>query len=147
MEIRFVAQILKHPNYFLVDDPTDFQLRNDVMLVKLSQRSNETTAKWNADSSIPVQGGSVKIVGFGRTDGNVENSLSPRLLTTTVSAFADSDCAAGYGSIFEPSQNFCYGSGAANTCNGDSGSPIFDEASGVILGLVSFGECKKRPQT
>jgi len=141
VETRTVAQILRHPDYLLVDDPRKFRLRSDVMLVRLTQPSNEPIAQWNNDPSIPNAGGTVQLVGFGRTDGSNPNSVARNLLTTTVTAFDDSTCADIIGEpTFAASQNFCYGSRDATVCNGDSGSPVFDTGTGVIVGLNSYGD-------
>jgi len=138
VETRKVAQQLIHPDHLETPNP-NFRMLNDVMLVKLDQRSNEPTKEWNTIPS-PAAGGTVDVLGFGRTNGTVENSFSPTLLTTRVIRNDDNACANVWGGSFTFLANFCYGTTTTGTCNGDSGSPIFDPATGKIAGLVSFGK-------
>ena len=140
VEVRFVSQIVKHPDFFLQEFPRNFRLENDVMLVKLSARSNEPLATWATDASKPSGGEALQILGFGQTNGNNPNSLSAVLLKAQVAAITAGICLGFYGSpLFQANIMACAGTASTATCGGDSGSPIFDVATGEIVGLVSYG--------
>ena len=129
--------VVVHPDF----DPNTFH--NDVMLVKLQTSSSLTPVQINRDPDIPVTGTLLTVMGFGDTNFNGE--LSPNLLQAVVSAYDFDQCTQVYATesvLLDLDAQFCAldetGLGA-DACQADSGGPILDYDTGLLVGIVSFG--------
>lgn len=138
-----VEQSFPHPNY---DPTTD---KNDFMLIKLSTPvTNVPVAKLDFGNSNLDYPGPLRVIGFGKLeeDGDVSSTLQEVDLD-----FIDFDlCAQDYGySRLDINTQFCAGymPGGRDSCNGDSGGPIFNPQTGTVYGLVSYGRgCARQNQ-
>jgi secreted trypsin-like serine protease len=89
------------------------------------------------------------IVGFGLTSENA--SAGPELMQQAqVPIVADAACGAIYSATFEAATQICagYPQGGVDTCNGDSGGPMFATAADGslrIVGVTSYGNGCARP--
>lgn len=70
------------------------------------------------------------------------SSLPANLRKVTVPVVARSTCQSEYGTSAVTTNMFCAGlaAGGKDSCSGDSGGPIIDTATGVLIGLVSWGQ-------
>jgi trypsin len=132
------SELVPHPSF------TPKPATNDIMIVKLNGTFPDVegaTLNFNAD--IPATGDQLSVIGFGFTEENGENS--DVLLTTNVDAVSFSSCNDVYGFIDDESM-ICAGneSGGQDSCNGDSGGPLFT-SSGVQVGIVSFANGCAQP--
>jgi trypsin len=126
-----------HPDYVEADRI------NDIMLVKLSTPSTAPVVQLNFDPTIPVEGDTATLIGFGdTTDGG---TTSNELLMVDVDIYADQFCDDLYNS-FIPETMLCAGTvaGGRDSCQGDSGGPILTPDN-VQLGVVSNGNGCGRP--
>jgi Trypsin len=123
-----VANQLIHPN-FNADT-----LTNDVMLIQLASPSTAPLSQWNTDPSIPADGESLTVVGFGKTERGTASAV---LREGTVYVVDTGTCDAAYQLSISADQNVCAGSDTSAACSGDSGGPLF--RNGVLVGVVSFG--------
>jgi trypsin len=133
-----VTETVMHPS-FTARPPT-----NDIMLVKLNNTIFETEgATLNYNDDIPAAGDDLSVIGFGFTSENGENS--DILLTTTVDAFSFSACNDVYG-VIDDEVMICAGTdtGGRDSCNGDSGGPLFT-SSGEQIGITSFASGCAQP--
>jgi secreted trypsin-like serine protease len=88
----------------------------------------------------PAGDTSATIVGYGRTQRDLQDEGILR--TATVPIKSDADCTATWGSDFNTSKNLCAGTPPTiDTCAGDSGGPIFtgDADSRVEVGITDWG--------
>lgn len=49
------------------------------------------------------------------------------------------DCSTSYGGVIRESM-VCAGVVDKDSCNGDSGGPLFDGSTGTLIGIVSWGQ-------
>jgi hypothetical protein len=116
---------------------------NDVMLgmlVKLSTPSRAPLVKLNRVPDVPADNAPVTVIGFGNTEW--DGIPSSVFLETSVNEIGFDQCNAYYGSINDDIM-VCAGipSGARDSCQeGDSGGTLFDESTGLQVGVVSFGD-------
>ena len=92
----------------------------------------------NSNRASPAEGEMLRVIGMGYTQEG--GPTSEVLNYVDVLAYSDSDCVASYGSTILPEAMLCAGwpQGGKDSCNGDSGSPLFNSA-GQQVGLTSFG--------
>lgn len=119
---------------------------NDIGIIRLSQCVPDSMLSSlppvRVASSVPSDGTSTVVAGFGRTNPNV--STKPReMQAVTVSKISDSQCKQAYGSVIDNSQ-FCAGdwSGGKDSCQGDSGGGLYKGttvSSQELIGVVSWG--------
>lgn len=95
------------------------------------------------DTNLYQAGTEATVLGWGRTSESGQNS--PTLLAATVPVQSDAECSNSYGAAYSPQSMLCagYPNGGADACQSDSGGPL--EASGKLIGIVSFGEGCARP--
>ncbi|KXJ85554.1 trypsin-related protease [Microdochium bolleyi] len=100
--------------------------------------------------SDPEDGTLTTVAGWGRIAEGA--ALANELQQVSVPVVDRATCAAAY--LKNPQlpkiidSMFCAGlpEGGQDSCNGDSGGPIIDAASGVLIGLVSWGFGCARPE-
>jgi hypothetical protein len=126
-----VAGIARHPTY-------DFPV-GDVAVLTLGHTVTGINPARIATEGAPVFGTSATIVGFGRTGPNQEFGLKRRGSVTT------GPCANGVSDATSVCWTFAAPFGApgnnSNTCNADSGGPMFADLGGVttLVGVTSGG--------
>jgi secreted trypsin-like serine protease len=117
---------------------------NDISILTLSRASTKAPTKvaGAAQRSIWNPGVLATIAGWGVTeeDGDAPDTLQKAQVPITTDAY----CADAY-SDFDAETMVCAGfpEGGVDTCQGDSGGPLF--ASGLVVGVTSFGEGCARP--
>eukprot|EP00541_Cyclophora_tenuis_P001705 CAMPEP_0116555104 /NCGR_PEP_ID=MMETSP0397-20121206/7969_1 /TAXON_ID=216820 /ORGANISM="Cyclophora tenuis, Strain ECT3854" /LENGTH=288 /DNA_ID=CAMNT_0004080353 /DNA_START=132 /DNA_END=995 /DNA_ORIENTATION=- len=130
-----------HPNYL---DLTPFGgLLNDAMVLFLDQAVTAVTpVALNRQSSVPFDGQSVNVCGFGRTDTEI---LPPDLQDAVLHAVDFFDCNDSNswdGSIIDDTM-ICANDFGQMTCDGDSGGPLVvpnGPTTDVLVGIVSWGD-------
>lgn len=106
---------------------------------ELPESVSASLPKLNANDSLPLEGAFTQLVGYGSTDGSVDNPEQRSLHFVDVPVEPISECETG------PEENeetgFCAGFSDRNcgACHGDSGGPVLQfDGSGepVVVGLV-----------
>lgn len=121
----------------------------DFAIVRLSTESSFPPVSINLSDGIPAVGRSADILGWGVTipAGNTTENI---LHQTTVPIISDADCQAAYANNltapFGPDDSsICaaVGPNGEDSCDGDSGGPLFlnggTAANDLVVGLVSYG--------
>jgi trypsin len=69
-------------------------------------------------------------------------TLPSTLRKVSVPVVSRATCRAEYGTSAVTNNMFCAGlaAGGKDSCSGDSGGPIIDAATGVLIGTVSWGQ-------
>jgi trypsin len=75
----------------------------------------------------------------GTTSEN-SNTLPASLRYVTVPVVARSTCQASYGASSVTTNMFCAAASGKDSCSGDSGGPIINTSTGVLIGVVSWGQ-------
>lgn len=144
-----VRRIVTHPDYDLASQA------NDIALIELVEEAGPLIAEF-ARERPAADRGEATVLGFGsfyegRLAANALTStgapaaqLSDRLRQAMVRLVDPAACAAQLGSAAPATgaDQICAGSGAVESCVGDSGSPLIIEDSGRVdrvAGIVSFG--------
>ena len=132
---------------------TSFE-HNDLLFLKIDPPIFDVDPlQLNFDTTLPVTGESLEIIGFGKT-GDL-SGISPRLKQAQVYEVPYATCVTYYGSTLVQSQHICVWnvSPFATTCQGDSGGPLLGNGSGgtantmLSFGVLSFGmdRCSSAP--
>jgi secreted trypsin-like serine protease len=138
-EVLAVDKEFLHPNY------TPGPKLNDIMLVKLSSPSLAPLQPLNFDPSLPTDGATLTVIGFGNTQTGGVSSFN--LLEVQTQAVSFVACSTNYTAASLQVVDeimFCDKADAKGSCQGDSGGPLFVGPKGdqVQVGLVSWGlEC------
>ncbi|MCX4905174.1 trypsin-like serine protease [Streptomyces sp. NBC_00878] len=138
------TKVYQAPGY----DPTGEVGGKDWALIKLAQPINLPTLK--IATTTQYNTGNFNVAGWGRIREG--GPTSRYLLKATVPFISDASCKAN-GGLYDnlvPGEEICAGfqQGAIDTCNGDSGGPMFrrDNAGAWIqVGIVSWGDGCARP--
>ncbi len=137
------VQAVKLRDNFDGDFQGDGVPRFDVAYLVLSSASGQTPIKiagadenalWDAGSPEDVSGWGSLFAGGSTVD---------TLRAATVPVLADPTCTGDYGRDFDPSTMVCAGTGATDTCSGDSGGPLEAALQGGgyrLVGLTGWGE-------
>ncbi|KAH9893773.1 serine endopeptidase [Xylariomycetidae sp. FL2044] len=134
-----VSSITVHPSYN--SRTTDY----DVAIWKLSTSIAESStigyATLPASGSDPSAGTTLTVAGWGTLNEN-SNSLPANLMKVDVPVISRTECRQQYGTSAVTNNMFCagYDAGGKDSCSGDSGGPIINKSSGVLVGLVSWGQ-------
>jgi len=124
-----VSASRKHPNY------DDRSVENDIMVLKLAHPSTAPVTKWNTNKTVPADGETVKVIGFGTT--SYQGDLSNELLEVDLDILDFKACNKVWKDLDENTQ-ICAAKDFKDSCQGDSGGPLLN-SDGVLVGLVSFG--------
>ncbi|KAG9229455.1 serine endopeptidase [Amylocarpus encephaloides] len=133
-----VTTIIVHPSY------NSARIDNDVAVWKLatSLQTSSTIgyATLPVQGSDPVSGSLTTTAGWGTTSQN-SGSLPAALRRVDVPVISRTSCRSSYGTSAVTTNMFCAGlsTGGKDSCSGDSGGPIVDASTKVLLGLVSWG--------
>ncbi|KPM34604.1 hypothetical protein AK830_g11967 [Neonectria ditissima] len=134
-----VSSIVVHPSY------SSSTVNNDVSVWHLSTpiatSSTIGYATLPASGSDPVSGSTTTVAGWGLLTEN-GSTLPASLRKVSVPVVARATCRAEYGTSAITDNMFCAGlaAGGKDSCSGDSGGPIIDASTGVLIGLVSWGQ-------
>ncbi|XP_034478923.1 venom protease [Drosophila innubila] len=134
-----------HPSYTENDEGSLF---NDIAVLELDR--NATLNEYVAPACLPSSSGNehfdLVAAGWGNTKNNGQQST--HLLKVSLQRYSDEICMERLESRIVPRTQFCAGSGSdssmADTCNGDSGGPIFVQHRShnclkLIIGVTSYG--------
>lgn len=131
------AELILHPEY------TDqLPVHNDILLVKLNGTVTNVDQffDYNLDSSIPEDGESLRVIGFGTTSES--GNVSATLREVDVDYVGTETCQDTW-PLVNSSLHLCAGTkeGGKDACNSDSGSPLFvwDDERMVQVGIVGDG--------
>ncbi|CAM1504991.1 Fc.00g106280.m01.CDS01 [Cosmosporella sp. VM-42] len=133
-----VSKIVVHPSYNA--DTVD----NDIALWHLSTpiatSSTIGYATLPAQGSDPAASATVTVAGWGLLTEN-GSTLPSTLRKVSVPVVSRATCRAEYGTSAITNNMFCAGlaAGGKDSCSGDSGGPIIDASTGVLVGTVSWG--------
>ncbi|KAH8597904.1 putative trypsin [Bisporella sp. PMI_857] len=134
-----VSSITVHPSY------SSSTINNDVAVWKLSTSLPASStigyATLPAQGSDPVAGSTTTTAGWGTQNENA-STLPANLYKVSVPVVSRSSCQSSYGTSAITTNMFCAGltAGGKDSCSGDSGGPIIDASTGVLIGLVSWGQ-------
>lgn len=118
---------------------------NDIALWKLSTAIPTSSTigyiTLPVQGSDPVTGASTTTAGWGLLTES-GSTLPANLRKVTVPVISRATCQSEYGTSAVTTNMFCAGlaAGGKDSCSGDSGGPIIDTATGVLIGLVSWGQ-------
>ena len=161
-EVFAVREVILHPDYSQMLMSMYGLADNDFMLVFLegaSASDDVITVKLNSDTSLPIVGQSVTVMGWGDTDisddfddetpNDVETSTV--LMNVDVSVISNEECDASEGYIDGTYATYsgritanmlCAISNGKDSCQGDSGGPVVikgdDGPADVQVGVVSW---------
>ncbi|KAM8713563.1 hypothetical protein ACLKA7_013825 [Drosophila subpalustris] len=134
-----------HPSYTESDDGS---LYNDIALLELDR--DATLNEYVAPACLPPSSGNehFDLIAAGWGNTNNTGQQSTHLLKVALQRYSDEMCIKRLESRIVPRTQFCAGSGSsssmADTCNGDSGGPIFVQHPAYnclkqIIGITSYG--------
>ena len=92
------------------------EMNHDFMLVKLQRASVAPNVPWNTDPSVPLNGESVVVIGFGETEQRATSNI---LLEATVDVVDYATCRTVYGGILSDDTMLCAARMKTDTCSGD----------------------------
>ncbi|NDC37257.1 MAG: serine protease [Proteobacteria bacterium] len=148
-ELLPISGLIIHPDY------SASTLRNDIAFFKLAQPSSASPidVASASDSALYTPLSTVRIMGWGKTDPDLNSFVAPAILQEADLPIRTTDECKSGGAIFAPETQICAGiqSSAVNnisqddgvdSCNGDSGGPLIASIGGgwKLLGIVSYGQ-------
>ncbi|XP_018802275.1 PREDICTED: serine proteases 1/2-like [Bactrocera latifrons] len=119
-------------------------LKNDISLIRISavtysSRIQPVSLPAISSSYSNYVGATAVASGWGLISDSA-TSVTSNLQYAYVPVVPNSVCSNVYGSSFVTSSNICISTtGGISTCSSDSGGPLVDTASGIQIGLTSFG--------
>lgn len=135
-----VAAVRVHPSYRSPGEGADAAV---LVLERPSSAPVAAIARPGADPDAERPGA---IAGWGaRSEDDLLGSAS--LLAAPVAIFAPTRCARLLGPAYSAASALCAGrrEGGVDTCAGDSGGPLRDAATGLLVGVTSWGYGCGRP--
>jgi secreted trypsin-like serine protease len=144
--LRDVVDVVIHPEYEIAT------FKNDIALLMLSSPVTEVTpVPLNSDSSLPIDGEDLQVIGMGllKEQSNNDDGVFPDYLqVATVQSISVAVCAAAYANTpdgenipVDKALQFCAAAPGKDACAADSGGPIVrtSGSSSLLIGTVSFG--------
>ena len=143
-QVRMVSEITAHPHYRgNASDAYDVAVLD---LTRPVSGINPITPAPVGSDSLERPGRLATIAGWGNTiaqpsDGSNGTNYPDRMRKARVPLVSDTDCRAAYGQEFYPSLMVCAGKKGVDTCQGDSGEPMWVKAVAGRrqIGITSFG--------
>jgi len=135
-EFIAVEQSFPHPDY---EPGPEY---NDIMLVHLATPSTAPLQPLNFDPSVPPDGATVTVIGYGNTAEDGQGSFQLQEVDSNIVGF--DLCNTYFGGIDNAIQVCMGGNQGKDSCQGDSGGPMLLE-DGKQVGIVSFGVGCARP--
>ncbi|KAM8711065.1 hypothetical protein ACLKA7_000232 [Drosophila subpalustris] len=144
-----VVNYVVHPSY---DDDEDGAYKHDIAIIELDR--NATINEYVAPACLPPSSGNdnqqLTAAGWGFTED--AGHKSSHLLKVTLERFDDDLCIARLSLDIDTRTQLCAGTfrGHGDTCNGDSGGPIFVQhphynCLKILIGVTSYGQiCGKQ---
>lgn len=140
-----VVNYVVHPDYDDGDEEDNF--KNDIAIIELDR--NATLDEYVAPACLPPSSGNENIqltaAGWGYTKDS--GKKSSHLLKVDLERFSDNMCQERLELKLDTRTQFCAGSSNSNgdTCNGDSGGPIFVQhprynCLKLLIGITSYGQ-------
>ncbi|EDW00986.1 venom protease [Drosophila grimshawi] len=143
-DFRLVNYVL-HPAY---EEGEDGSRYSDIAVMELDRKA--TLTEYVAPACLPPSSGNEHFdliaAGWGYTKD--AGNKSSHLLSVGLQRYGNDVCVERIGSRIDPRTQFCAGSGSsstiADTCNGDSGGPIFVQHPAYnclkqVIGITSYG--------
>jgi secreted trypsin-like serine protease len=141
-ELIGIKQIIKHPDYVKSDNPTA-----DIALLQLEKPYTQSAVLRMAErfSDITQLGAFATVIGWGKTDTNVNTSFSSVLRQAAVPIVSNEVCNAKQsydGDVKESMLCAGFEEGGTDGCQGDSGGPLVIKTNGVWqqVGIMSWGK-------
>ena len=136
---RTIEKTVSHPQY-----GGSARLAYDFMLVLLDRDVvGVPLVQLNQLDSVPLDGESVTVMGFGTTEEG--GDISRDLLKVEVKKDPDSTCRGAYDGSFQDDIMLCASDPEQDSCQGDSGGPLVLTGTNMQVGVVSFGRGCARP--
>ncbi|XP_050362965.1 trypsin-7-like [Nymphalis io] len=126
----------QHPNYNSQTSDYDVAIVRPYTPIKLDGKKTKAVQLAKKGSAI-APGTKVVVSGWGTTSEN--GDTSDDLMAVEVPTVSNEQCRRSYRTLTV--RMFCAGvpEGGKDSCQGDSGGPAVSKASGIQLGIVSFG--------
>lgn len=141
-----ISEIITHSSY----NPEEPTSQFDIALLKLAVPQSREVARL----ATVKPGGSLTALVLGWGDTNIDDDIfapSQTLQEVNVQTYSDAACDLALPSVSIAANQLCAGTvlGGQDSCQGDSGSPLFlNTPNGVTqVGIVSFGDGCARPDT
>jgi trypsin len=131
-----IEQVIRHPDF----NPSNYE--NDIMLLKLQGPVKATPGldylRLNFDGNKPDEGDELVAIGLGATG---DSAFSTDLQEVTVDAIDPLDCSERYREIRNVNKDLmlCAARAGKDACHGDSGGPLVQKSTGLLCGIVSWG--------
>ncbi|KAH8721615.1 trypsin-like cysteine/serine peptidase domain-containing protein [Ilyonectria robusta] len=138
-----VSSIVSHPDYNAGTVDNDVAIWRLASPIEASDTIGYATLAKNG--SDPVADSLLTVAGWGAlTQGGPS---SEALQKVTVPVVSRAECREQYGEAAITEGMFCAGldEGGKDSCQGDSGGPIVDDATGEVVGVVSWGQGCAQP--
>jgi len=134
-----VSQVVPHPSYNAAKVDNDIALWH--LATPLPASSTIGYAQLPAQGSDPAPSTQVTVAGWGLLTEN-GSSLPANLRKVTVPVVSRSTCQSEYGTSAVTNNMWCAGlaQGGKDSCSGDSGGPIIDASTKILVGTVSWGQ-------
>lgn len=126
-----VTSVRIHPEYRETSFKDETVGHHDLAVLTLARPVDRATASLGSPGSARTG----RIAGWGFTSEN--DLFNTRLRAARVPLPGNAACERAYGDAFDPSDMVCAGSGAADSCQFDSGGPLM--VRGRVVALVSWG--------
>lgn len=131
-----VSNISVNPNYDA--NTTDYDVAVMTLDTPLTFSSTVKAANLVSSGAEPADGCRMTAIGWGRTREGGQPSETLRQVTLPM--VPRSNCSDEYGgNAVITDRMFCAAAAGKDSCNGDSGGPIFDAQDQILYGSVSWG--------
>lgn len=130
IERNFVERVLVHPWF------QRWNLRHDIMLIKLRDPSNLPLIEWNTNPNVPAPGERLVAAGFGsERAGGPQSSALEQADLFYIPPYL---CRQHWQGFLDDQMQLCASGGSSGVCTGDSGGPLVSDNGRVLIGISSF---------